>query len=192
MKTGKYTTFWRASKAPITAVLASILLAAGGIASAGGSRGETVFVSGNSIPSYTCGQEGSDFALQMWGDLEGCLSVWVEGFKCDALGEYDLYRERGREVFVGSMRGEEGTFKTNYTFEAAYAKGYCETFDFSLEVGGGCTHVVRGKSGVFDRAFGVIKFIDVITNVTGDYTTGSFAAGNGINNLLYYGHIRVR
>lgn len=192
MKAENCIMFWRETRAPITCVLASILMAAAGAASAGGSRGETVFVSGNSIPSYTCGQEGSDFALQMWGDLEGCLSVWVEGFKCDALGEYDLYRERGREVFVGSMRGKEGKFRTNYTFEAAYAKGYCETFDFSLEVGGGCTHVVLGKSGIFDRAFGVIKFIDVITNVTGDYTTGSFTAGHGINNLLYYGHIRIR
>lgn len=195
MNNDKRISSWRNARAPMTYFLASMILAGASAAWAGGSshsRGETIFVSGNSVPSFDCGLEGSDFALQMWGDLEGCLSVFVEGFKCDELAEYDLYRERGREVFVGTMNGKEGTFRTNYTFDAAYAKGYCQTFDYSLEVGGGCTHAIKGTGGVFDRAFGLIKFIDVITDVKGDPLNGSFVAGNGINNLLYYGHIRLR
>jgi hypothetical protein len=33
--------------------------------------------------------------------------------------------------------------------------------------------------------------LDVITNVTGDPVTGTFAAGSGANNFLYYGRIRT-
>ena len=32
---------------------------------------------------------------------------------------------------------------------------------------------------------------DVITNVTGDPVTGTFTAGAGANNFLYYGRIRT-
>lgn len=186
-------TSWRSARALTTLVFASMLLAGGAAAAAGNkhSRGETVFVSGNSVASGTCGLEGSDFALQMFGDLEGCLSVYVGSFKCEELEHFDYYRERGREVFVGTLRGEEGRFNTRYTFEGVFAKGFCQSFDLSLEVGGGCTHLVRGTSGAFRGAFGVIKFIDVIGHVSGDPLTGEFMPGTGINNLLYTGHIRL-
>ena len=105
------------------------------------------------------------------------------------MADYDLYLEEGREVFVGEFRGKQGKFKTTYTFEGAYAKGFCQSLDPTLEVGGGCNHRLTRGSGVFANAEGLIKFIDVIAGVTGDSTTGEFQAGTGGNNFLYYGRI---
>jgi hypothetical protein len=150
----------------------------------------TVFVSGNSTYS-DCGVEGSDLALAMTGDLEGCWSVFVEGFKCKELKDFDLYLENGREVFVGKLRGNRGRFVTDYTLEAVMAKGFCQTFDFTQEVAGGCNHKIHGRSGVFEGADGRIKFLDVITGVTGDPVTGEFQAGIGPNNFPYYGRINL-
>ncbi len=93
-----------------------------------------------------------------------------------------MYIEKGREVFVGKLNGKQGRFRTTYAFEGAYEKGFCQSFDPTLEVGGGCTHKINGVSGVFADAKGLIKFIDVITGVTGDPTTGEFHAGTGGNN----------
>jgi hypothetical protein len=172
----------------MTGVLAAIVLAGGSAAFATGNR--TVFVSGNSTYS-DCGAEGSDFALLMTGDLEGCLSVYVQGFKCKELADYDLYSERGREVFAGKLHGKQGRFRTTYTFDAAMAKGFCQSFDLSLEVAGGCSHKVEGRTGVFKGAEGLIRFFDVITNVTGNPDTGDFTAGTGGNNFLYFGDIHL-
>lgn len=168
--------------------LASMMLAGGSTALASG-HNKTVFVSGNSTFSSDCGLEGSDYAILLTGDLEGCWSTFVQGFECKELADYDLYLEKGREVFVGTFRGKQGRFRTTYTFDAAYAKGFCQSFDPSLEVGGGCNHKINGGSRVFEGAEGLIKFIDVIANVTGDPVTGAFTAGTGGNNFLYYGRI---
>jgi hypothetical protein len=167
-------------------VLASIMLAGANAALATGNR--SIFVSGNSTYS-DCGIKGSDLALLMTGDLEGCWSVFAEGFRCTELNGYDLYFERGREVFIGKLRGKRGRFATTYTLELAMAKGFCQSFDFTLEVAGGCDHKVHGRSGVFRGAEGRLKFLDVITGVTGDPVTGDFKAGTGGNNFLYYGRI---
>ena len=142
---------------------------------AGGDK-KPVFVSGNSTAS-DCGVPGSDWAISLTGDLEGCWSAFVQDYKCKELEDYDLYFEEGREVFVGKFHGKQGRFRTTYTFEAAYAKGFCQSFDPTLEVGGGCNHKISGGSGVFADAEGLIKFIDVITGVTGDPVTGEFQAG---------------
>jgi hypothetical protein len=181
--------FWRGARLAAASVLASTMLAGGNSALASGGN-DSKFVSGNSTYS-DCGLDGSDFALLMTGDLEGCLSVFVQGFTCKELPDYDLLHERGREVFVGKLNGKQGRFRTTYTFDAAYAKGFCQTFDPSLEVGGGCTHKVEGRSGIFENASGLIKFIDVIAGVTGDPVTGAFTAGTGGNNFLYYGRIHL-
>ena len=154
---------------------------------AGGDK-KPVFVSGNSTFS-DCGLPGSDYAISLTGDLEGCWSTFVQGYKCKELADYDLYFEEGREVFVGKYRGKQGRFRTTYTFEGAYAKGFCQSFDPTLEVGGGCNHKINGGSRVFADAKGLIKFIDVIAGVTGDPVTGEFHAGTGGNNFLYYGRI---
>ena len=181
--------FWRNARVTSASVLASMILAGGSTALADG-NGKSIFVSGNSTFSDTCGLEGSDFGLLLTGDLEGCLSVFVKGFKCKELEDFDSYFERGREIFVGTLRGKPGRFRTTYTFDAAYAKGFCESFDPALEVGGSCIHKVQGRSGIFKNAEGVLTFIDVIANVTGDPLTGEFMAGTGANNFLYSGRIR--
>ena len=137
----------------------------------------------------TAGSEGSDYAISLTGDLEGCLSTFVERFKCRELADYDLYLEKGREVFIGTLHGKQGRFTTDYTFDAAYAKGFCQSFDASLEVGGGCIHKIQRGRGAFRNAEGVITFIDVIAGVTGDPVTGAFKAGTGGNNFLYYGRL---
>ena len=181
-------TSFRNARIFVASAFASMLLAGGNPAMASGDKG--IFVSGNSTYS-DCGLAGSDFALSLTGDLEGCLSVFVEGFNCKDLEHFDKYFERGREVFVGKLHGKSGRFRTQYTFDGAFAKGFCQSFDLSLEVGGGCTHKVRGTSGVFANADGVINFIDVITNVTGDPVTGEYSAGSGGNNFLYSGRIQL-
>jgi hypothetical protein len=169
-------------------VVAVAVLASGSAALADG--GKATFVSGNSTYS-DCGLEGSDLALAMTGDLEGCWSVFVEGYQCKELDGFDLYLENGREVFVGTLRGKRGRFATSYTLDAVMAKGFCQSFDFSLEVAGGCSHKVHGRSGVFAGANGLIKFLDVIAGVTGDPVTGAFQAGTGPNNFPYYGRINL-
>lgn len=168
----------------MTSAFAAMMLVAGSAATAGESR----FVSGNSTFS-DCGLDGSDYAIALTGDLVGCLSTFVEDFQCKENADYDLYLESGREVFVGKYHGRSGRFRTTYTFDAAYAKGFCKSFDATLEVGGGCSHKINGGSRAFDGAKGLIKFIDVIANVTGDPVTGEFHAGTGGNNFLYYGRI---
>lgn len=179
---------WRGAKAATAGALATLMLAGGDAALATGSGSS--FVSGNSTYS-DCGVDGSDLALAMTGDLEGCWSVFVEGFSCKELDGFDLYLENGRELFIGTLRGKQGRFATDYTLEAVMAKGFCQSYDFTLEVAGGCSHKVRGRSGVFAGASGLIKFLDVITGVTGDPVTGEFNAGTGPNNFPYYGRIKL-
>ena len=178
---------WRSARVLSASALASMMLVGGSTALASGDK-KPVFVSGNSTFS-DCGLTGSDYAISLTGDLEGCWSTFVQGFKCRELEHYDLYLEEGREVFVGKFRGKQGRFRTTYTFDGAYAKGFCQSFNGSLEVGGGCNHKIKGGSRVFENAEGLIKFIDVITNVTGNPVTGEFKAGSGGNNFLYYGRI---
>ncbi len=89
------------------------------------------------------------------------------------------------------MHGKQGRFGTSYTVESAYAKGFCQSFDFSLQVAGGCSHKVHGRSGVFRRADGLLTFLDVIAGLTGDPVTGAFTPGTGANNFLYFGRIRL-
>jgi hypothetical protein len=177
---------WHGVRVMSAGVLATVMLAGGSPATANESK--STFVSGNSTYS-DCGLEGSDVALAMTGDLEGCWSVFVQGFKCKELDGYDLYLENGREVFIGKYRGKQGRFATDYTLDAVMAKGFCQSFDFTLEVAGGCDHKIHGRSGVFDGAEGRIKFLDVIAGVTGDPVSGTFNAGTGANNFPYYGRI---
>lgn len=208
MKTERGSSF-RGARVLMATVFASAMLAGGSTALAGGGIAggsvggdmagaraalavgdkKPVFVSGNSTAS-DCGRPGSDFALLLTGDLKGCWSGFVQDSKCKELQDYDLYLEEGREVFVGKFRGKPGRFRTTYIFEGAYAKGTCRSFDFTLEVGGGCTHKVIGGRRAFADARGLIKFIDVITGVTGDPSTGEYQAGTGANNFLYYGRIQ--
>ena len=171
----------------LAAGIASTLIMAGGsTASAAGDR--SYAISGNSTFS-DCGIDGSDVALRMTGDLRGCLSIFVQGYTCKERNGFDHYTERGREVYVGAWRGKQGRFATTYTINAAYASGFCQSFDFSLQLSGSCTHKITGRSGVFAGAEGVFTMFDVVTNVSGDPVTGTFSPGTGANNFVYTGRI---
>ena len=188
MKNDTHGTSWRSARILLAGAIATATLASGSSALAHGDR--NIAISGNSTFS-DCGAAGSDFGLLMTGDLQGCLSIFVQSFTCQELGDFAHYTERGREAFVGTWRGMQGRFTTKYTVDAAYGKGFCDRLDFTLELSGSCIHHIDGRSGVFDDAEGVFTLFDVITNVTGDPVTGAFTPGSGANNFLYYGHIRT-
>ncbi|WP_345293955.1 hypothetical protein [Luteimonas vadosa] len=179
---------WRGARLLAACALATAMMAQGNAASAAGER--SIAVSGNSTFS-DCGGAGADLALLMTGDLTGCLSVFIQDYTCNELGEFDHYREYGRETFVGTWRGKAGSFTTDYTVDAAYAKGFCTSLDYTLQLSGSCIHRIGGGTGAFANAKGVFKLFDVVTGVTGDPVTGQFAAGSGANNFLYYGSIRT-
>jgi hypothetical protein len=187
MNTDAYRKCGRGARNLAAAAISTVLMASGNAAVAAGDGSRRI--SGNSTFS-DCGVDGSDFALLFTGDLNGCLSIFVQGYSCKELNGFAHYKERGREAYTGTWRGGKGRFTTNYTVDAAYAQGFCESFDFSLELSGSCTHHITGRSGIFADTEGVFTMFDVITNVTGDPVTGAFAAGSGGNNFLYSGRIR--
>lgn len=188
MKNNAYGNSGRGPKMLAAGALLTAIMASGSIASASGDR--SYVISGNSTFS-DCGLNGSDLGLLMTGDLQGCLSIFVKGYTCKELNGFDHYTERGREVYVGAWRGKQGRFATDYTVSAAYASGFCQSFDFSLQLSGSCTHNIHGQSGIFAGAAGVFTLFDVVTNVTGDPVTGAFAPGTGANNFVYSGRIRT-
>lgn len=99
--------------------------------------------------------EGSDFALRMTGDLEGCHYVFVEDAECSPSG---TYRELGTEIFVGYYNGALGTFRTTYQFTAKYEN--CP--NLIGEIFGRCQHplIVNSGTGVFEDFTGRIDFKD--------------------------------
>lgn len=117
--------------------------------------------------------EGADFALQLTGDLEGCLYTYVDDFGCSPSG---TYRESGREYFVGTYNGDFGTFWTTYKFEAKYEGCSEEGFFLGAEIFGRCQHPIVKESGtgIFDGVTGRLDFKDIVE--TGE--------------LPYRGHLR--
>jgi hypothetical protein len=178
---------WRATRLLAIGTLIAVITANANAALA--TSGASIAISGNSTYA-PCGTAGSDFALLMTGDLEGCLSIRVQSYTCKEMHGFAHYTERGQESFVGTLRGKHGRFSTSYTVDAAYATGFCQSLDYSLELSGSCIHKIHGVSGVFADAEGVFTLFDVITNVTGDPGSGAFVAGSGANNFLYNGRIR--
>lgn len=90
------------------------------------------------------GGQGATFAVSMTGDLEGCLYVFVEEYKCNSSG---AYYEKGRELFVGTYNGKFGTFETTYVFTAKY-EGCAEDGSYlGLEIFGRCQHPIVQGSG---------------------------------------------
>jgi len=177
MKNNAHGAAWRNARVLLGGALATLIMASGDVAFATGSR--STAISGNSTFS-DCGVAGSDFALLITGDIAGCLSIFVQGYTCKEVNGFDRYTERGREVFVGTLRGKQGGSVTNYTVDAACAKGFCQSLDFSLELSGSCIHKIRGRNGVFADGEGVFPLFDVPV-------TGAFTAGSGANNFLYNG-----
>lgn len=113
--------------------------------------------------------DGSDFALTLTGDLEGCHYVFVETAECSPSG---TYVETGTEISVGRYNGEAGTFRTTYLFTAKYE----DCPNLVGEIVGRCQHpIIAGSgTGVFAGVSGRLDFKDDI------------AAGN----FPYRGHLR--
>lgn len=103
---------------------------------------------------------GANYALKMTGDLEGCLYVFIDQYKCFGDG---LYLEKGRELFVGKYKGKSGSFRTTYTFEAKFEG--CKDGNYAgAEIIGLCQHpIVKGSGdGVFKGVTGRLDFWDDI------------------------------
>jgi hypothetical protein len=113
--------------------------------------------------------QGSDFALTMTGDLEGCHYVFVETARCSPGG---AYTERGTETFVGLYNGAPGTFKTTYLATAKYT----DCANLVGEIAGRCQHplIAGSGEGVFEGVTGRLDMKD-------DVETGNFP---------YRGHFR--
>ena len=109
----------------------------------------------------------------MTGDIEGCLYVFVDEFECSPSG---TYREKGREHFVGTYKGETGTFWTGYKFEAKYEGCAANGSPLGAEIIGRCQHpIVEGSGdGIFGGVTGRLDFQD-------DIEAGNFP---------YRGHLR--
>jgi hypothetical protein len=132
-------------------------------------------LSGSAVVDFTCPAAPAGYddfpPLQMSGSLEGC---WYT----DILTQHDngapsgVYLETGREIFVGTLDGQDGTFATTYRFESKWVPDITGS-----EVKGRCQHVIAVGSGtgVFAGASGRVDFKDVVAN-------GSF---------VYRGHISL-
>jgi hypothetical protein len=118
--------------------------------------------------------QGATFAIRMTGDLEGCLYAFIDEFDCSPSG---TYREEGREFFVGTYKGELGTFWTRYKFAGRY-EGCAENgAPIGAEIFGRCQHPITAGTGtgVFEDVTGRLDFKDDI------------AAGN----FPYRGHLKL-
>jgi hypothetical protein len=103
--------------------------------------------------------QGADYALKMTGDLEGCLYGFIDEFDCSPSG---TYREAGREYFVGTYKGEAGTFRTTYKFEGRYEGCPENGAPLGLEIFGRCQHpiTVGTGEGAFEGVTGRVAFKD--------------------------------
>jgi hypothetical protein len=101
--------------------------------------------------------QGSDFAITMTGDLQGCHYVFVATAECSPSG---TYIETGTETFVGHYKGEAGTFDTTYKFEAKYE----DCPNLLGEILGRCQHPITAGSGtgVFEGVTGRLDMKDDI------------------------------
>ena len=141
-------------------------------------------ISGNAVPSDCAGDRGAG-AIELSGDLTGCLIFFPATFECVEMNGFARVRETGRELFVGRYDGERGKFRTKYDLEATYSSGACADFDaggfpFEKQLTGGCDHYIRGRSGTFRGMRGLITFFDVIPD----------PGTSGASNFFYAGYLR--
>jgi hypothetical protein len=154
----------------VTTLFAAAMLTSANIALA---DGKTVAVSGNSIPSECGAPKKADLAIELSGNLTGCLAIFVQHFNCRELNGFALSTELGREEFEGKLDGEPITFDTQYTFTATWPAGSCPEPAAEKQMTGGCIHYVSG-----DDVGGLIHFRDVIPTV-----------GKGATNFFYEGFL---
>jgi hypothetical protein len=154
----------------LAAVLAAAMLASATSASA---DGQTIAVSGDSVPSDCGAAKNADMGSELInGNLTGCLAIFVQHLNCRELNGFAFTTELGREEFEGELDGEPIKFNTHYTFTATWPAGSCPEPDLKEEITGGCVHHVSGENVV-----GTIRFYDVMP-VVGEGGTHFFYEGS--------------
>lgn len=113
---------------------------------------------------------GSDYAVVMTGDLQGCHYTFVETAVCSPGG---AYVETGNEIFVGKYNGEAGTFRTTYRFTAKYND--CTNL---VEAVGRCQHPIIAGSGT-----GVFKSMTGRLDLKDDIAAGNFPYRGHLNQV---------
>jgi len=95
----------------------------------------------------------------MTGDLKGCIYTYIDTAECVE----GYYYEVGREHFVGTYKGKEGSFWTSYRSLGKY-EGCSGNGRSGAEIMGFCEHpLVKGSGeGVFKGATGVYYMIDFV------------------------------
>ena len=113
--------------------------------------------------------QGAAYAVKMTGDLQGCLYVFIDEFECSPSG---TYREVGRDYFVGTYKGEAGTFWTTYKFEAKYEGCAANGAPLGAEIFGRCQHPITAGTGtgVFEGVTGRLDMKDDIEAGNFPYT----------------------
>jgi hypothetical protein len=108
------------------------------------------------------------YVVKMTGDLEGCLYATIEDYECSPSG---TYREEGSEYFVGTYKGEPGTFRTTYKFEAKFEGCAVGGAPLGAEIFGRCQHpIVTGSGdGVFEGVSGQLNFTDDVVEIKFPY-----------------------
>jgi hypothetical protein len=99
--------------------------------------------------------EGSVLAVQLTGDLEGCVYAFVETSVCRPSG---TYMETGYDIFVAVGEGAEGTFVTPYRFTGKFE----DCPNLAEEKFGRCHHPIEEGSGTgdFEGVTGRLVFRD--------------------------------
>ncbi len=173
-----------------TAMLASVLFLAAMLipapAEAQSNQSKGTPISGNATPSACNNGQGLG-AIELTGDLAGCLIFFPKTSNCTEYNGFALYEETGVERFIGTYDGKAGKFRTKYTLAGTYAQGACDDFAaedyatfFSKQLTGGCDHAIKGKTGVFKGMKGLITFHDIIPN----------PGTSGASNFFYEGYLK--
>ena len=136
---------------------------------------KTVTVSGDSVTSDCAAAKSPSTAIELSGNLVGCLAIFVQHFNCRELNGFAQSIELGREEFEGTLDGDAITFNTIYTFDAVWPQGSCPAPAPTAEISGYCIHYASGEN-----VQGVIRFFDVIPTV-----------GQGATNYFYEGTLTV-
>jgi len=157
-------------------VLALFFALSVSVSAADGQGGRTQ-VSGDSVFS-DCG----GYAIELSGDLNGCLEIVPQRYTCEELNGFAVYREWGEEFFMDD--DGESTFRTKYDLEGIYASGFCasDPADYSLQLSGGCDHKIFSGTGKFRGANGNIVFYDIIPE----------AGVSGATNFIYHGEVKYQ
>lgn len=161
---------------PLSLFLA-LSLASSMPAMAGNGQGGRTLVSGTAVPS-NCGD--ADFAAELSGDLNGCLSIFPQRFTCDELDGFSVYREWGEEQF----NDDDGVsrFHTTYDFTGVFGPGFCTSFDLTTQLSGSCNHKLFRGQGRFRGTNGSIMLNDIIPD----------PGVSGASHYLYHGYVKLR